>query len=665
VTAELSPGLVLGPTRRAETYLNKRRHDASMPAPVTGTFDAVLNRVASSQAFWLTPVLILQAILCLRMSPSIAALPVFVATALIYLTARRFFGQSGGLLAGLIFALSPATTFAAKFGTAQAVVVMAVAGAIFVATRPSHRLDDVAIVGTVLAMTTTVALLAVLVAVGLGSWHAIAHAVTSTDTSTGATITTVPHSSWMSVVVLMAGSVMAFVVLPVRRTLVVVTAAAALGSVAVAATWQSGAPPQTAIALSVAVLAPVLGGAAAWLVRRGPHLGMRAPAALIAGLLLLSTGMTAATQVIQSQAAAGPVIHAAPPAGGSLTHHAQTRSPQPRGSIGKAALLHPQQKYFGIFATKAPATLAPVHRIAAETGKQPNLDLYYQAWGTAAATGRTNFSTATAEHACNAGMLPMMTWESWNAVAPDRPNATNNWTQRQFAPSRITAGRYDAYIEATAKAISSLDCPIAVRFDQEMNGFWYPWGLGTLGMPGTAAHRAAAYVAMWRHVWQIFQDEGATNVIWVWSPNIQPVDYAGYPPLAASYPGRKYVDWVGIDGYYSPYPGLPDPRFHQVFGSTFELLKAFASDKPWLLAETAVSAGPNQPAQISDLLHHVASDNRLNGFVYFDSDKAHDRADWRFDSTDGASLRAFRRGIGRRIYASGTTPTRDHRTLSR
>ena len=198
----------------------------------------------------------------------------------------------------------------------------------------------------------------------------------------------------------------------------------------------------------------------------------------------------------------------------------------------------------------------------------------------------------------------------------------------------------------------SLNCPIALRFDQEVNGYWYPWGESTQGMPGTPTSRAKAYIRMWRHVWRIFQNQHANNVLWVWSPNFQGPKHPGVPALTTAYPGNKYVDWVGIDGYYYNTPGQ---TFKNLFGSTMHQLKPAAAHKPWFIAETGVGTYPNaseKPRQIKNLLASVAHRKKFNGFVYFNQFKPYDRSDWRFDSNQ-ASLKAFRAGIHRKIYASG------------
>jgi beta-mannanase len=322
------------------------------------------------------------------------------------------------------------------------------------------------------------------------------------------------------------------------------------------------------------------------------------------------------------------------------------------GSINKAALLHPKRKYYGIFTPTAPARMDSINTITKETGKQPNLDLYFQSWGAGAASGTANFRKKTAENACAQGMLPLYTWESWDTADKDSHGVVH-WAQPAFSPRKIANGVYDDYIRASAKAIGSLSCPLAIRFDQEFNGYWYPWGLATDGMRGTQARRAANYIAMWRHVWRIFHHQGASNVIWVWSPNIQSKKHPRYPDLSVSYPGDKFVDWVSIDGYY--YSQTDDNQhFADVFGPTMSQLDSVVPHKPRFIGETGVMSGSHKPAQITNLINRVAKADKLNGFVYFNQFKPYDRSDWRFDAPgDTASKNAFADAISNPKFANG------------
>ena len=101
----------------------------------------------------------------------------------------------------------------------------------------------------------------------------------------------------------------------------------------------------------------------------------------------------------------------------------------------------------------------------------------------------------------------------WNYLLQPKINSLRGF-QPAYRLSRIIDGDYDQYIKSWAEGIKALGFPIAIRFAHEMNGTWYPWCERTNG------NRPGQYVRAWRHVHDIFSEVGATNVTWVWSPNI-------------------------------------------------------------------------------------------------------------------------------------------------
>jgi hypothetical protein len=340
----------------------------------------------------------------------------------------------------------------------------------------------------------------------------------------------------------------------------------------------------------------------------------------------------------------------------SASSHASVPAASNHGAVAtahpsKSSLLHPKRKYYGIFDGSSPASLAPIDKIAGETGKKPNLVMWFQDWGSGAASGKVNFAPKAAEDACAAGILPLYTWESWNTAAHSS-NPSSPYAQPAFAAKRIVSGAYDSYIRNTAKAMRATHCPIVVRLDQEQNGYWYPWGLETTGM-GSLRDTAQEYVMMWRHVWRIFHNQGATNVLWMWSPNFQSRPGKGQPKLSKSYPGNKYVDWVGIDGYYVD---NPKQTFSKLFGPTVKQLTPVAASKPFIVAETAVGTGSTKPRQITNLLTSIAKSKRFNGFVYFDYYANGKRSYWPFQQT-AASLAAFKAGIDKSAFGAAKPGT--------
>jgi hypothetical protein len=264
-------------------------------------------------------------------------------------------------------------------------------------------------------------------------------------------------------------------------------------------------------------------------------------------------------------------------------------------------LLYPKKKFFGVAADGAPASLKPVDQFAAKAGKNPNLIEFYSAFG-------DQYEAQLVQKTWNAGALAYIAWE---------PMKTSL--------SSIAAGKYDAYIRQYADSVKQLNLPVAISFAHEMNGFWYPWG--------TKHATAKQFVSAWKHVHDIFAQEGATQVIWVWSPNaINPMPSVR---LAPYWPGDAYVDWVGVIGYY----GLYGPATYKtLYQPTMTQIRAFTR-KPFIIAETASEGGARKPADIADLFLGTAKHPDVIGFVWFNFLK---ETDWRITSSPEAAA-AFRR----------------------
>jgi mannan endo-1,4-beta-mannosidase len=158
-----------------------------------------------------------------------------------------------------------------------------------------------------------------------------------------------------------------------------------------------------------------------------------------------------------------------------------------------------------------------------------------------------------------------------------------------------------------------------------MNGHWYPWG--------TQKTKTKDFVAAWRHIHDVFAKAGATNVIWTWTPNV--VNYLRQSPLKPYWPGPGYVDWVGIDGYFTH---RGDQGFEGLFRRTLNEVKRFAAAKPVLIVETGSEPGSMRAKAVNELLSKVAEDPNIVGFVYFNSRGS---GDWVIDH-DARALQVFR-----------------------
>jgi len=112
--------------------------------------------------------------------------------------------------------------------------------------------------------------------------------------------------------------------------------------------------------------------------------------------------------------------------------------------------------------------------------------------------------------------------------------------------ARVAAGDDDSIIQAQAAAAKAYHHKIFLRYFWEFNlpaqskrSVCYD---PATDLPNNR-FSPALFKEAWRHIHRIYDQAGATNVIWVWNES-----GSGAAP-AEYYPGADYVDWVGIDYY--------------------------------------------------------------------------------------------------------------------
>lgn len=261
-----------------------------------------------------------------------------------------------------------------------------------------------------------------------------------------------------------------------------------------------------------------------------------------------------------------------------------------------------------------------------QVGRQPAIVLSYKNWSI------PPFYAPELDSVWGRGAMSMVTWEPQTAKGDAIPLR------------EIVDGRYDRYIRQSAEAAAEWGKPIMLRFAQEMNGRWYPWGIGVDG------NTARDFRQAWHHVYWVFRNHGAHNVKWVWSPN---EDAGGGHPLAVLYPGDEFVDWVGIDGFCWG-GSIGWPSFTTIFGNTYDRLVKLTS-KPIVIAETgAGEENGDKAAWIASALEREAPRfPHVRALAWFNDEDP--RADFRVDSSP-ASLSAYRKAISSPQYA-GTRAT--------
>lgn len=156
----------------------------------------------------------------------------------------------------------------------------------------------------------------------------------------------------------------------------------------------------------------------------------------------------------------------------------------------------------------------------------------YNAWGSKAEQA---FPALQAETILRLGSVPVITWEPWLSSFNEKeyPGIPPVEERDLGSLAAIAEGTYDRYIVKWAQAVKAFGAPVFLRLAHEMNDpYRYPWG--------PQNNKPNEFVDAWIHVHEIFSNEGANNVLWIWSP------HPSYGYFDAFYPGEDYVDYVGL-----------------------------------------------------------------------------------------------------------------------
>lgn len=123
--------------------------------------------------------------------------------------------------------------------------------------------------------------------------------------------------------------------------------------------------------------------------------------------------------------------------------------------------------------------------------------------------------------------IPMITWEPWvNSFEGEI-------TKGKHLYELISEGYFDQYIAEFAEKLKKLHRPVFLRFAHEFDNPFYPWFVS--GNDASLRFKKA-----WIHTYEIFMNNDATNVIWIWNPWKS-------ENVTSFYPGQEYVDWIGVN----------------------------------------------------------------------------------------------------------------------
>jgi hypothetical protein len=228
-----------------------------------------------------------------------------------------------------------------------------------------------------------------------------------------------------------------------------------------------------------------------------------------------------------------------------------------------------------------------------------------------------------------------------------------SWDMGSTTAHRFTvwsSGRYDAYLRKIGRAAAAYPYQIYVRPWPEMNADWVPFqptNAGTRPAGGTPAQ----FIKAWRHVVDTVRAAGGTNIRWVFNPTVDV--YPGTTSVRAIWPGRQWVDVLGIDGYN--WGNVPRWRtFNELYATQYKRLTSldptrpvwvceFASREPTVDDGAPVDVAHDKGRWLSEVFS-TKGFSRVQALVAFDLRK---ERDWRVASSTSA-LRTTRQALASR-----------------
>jgi hypothetical protein len=190
----------------------------------------------------------------------------------------------------------------------------------------------------------------------------------------------------------------------------------------------------------------------------------------------------------------------------------------------------------------------------------------------------------------------------------------------------ILDGEHDDLIRRQARAVRKVRRPVLLRMRWEMD------------RPNLRATMwsGADYVAAWRYVREIFRQERAKNISWVWCPTAEGFIRGDAP---AFYPGDDQVDWTCVDVYagerFAPIGTLMEPF----------LRWAARHPKPIVIGEFGVAkawGSAGRAAWLRDAERTFKANPQIKAITYFESDPEGNGPTKQFQLTgDRAAFKAF------------------------
>lgn len=181
----------------------------------------------------------------------------------------------------------------------------------------------------------------------------------------------------------------------------------------------------------------------------------------------------------------------------------------------------------------------------------------------------------------------------------------------------VLDGTRDDYIHQFAKDLKAFGHPFIFRLNNEMNSDWTSYGGAAI------LNEPELFKKVWVHIYEIFEQEGVDNAIWIFNPNDRNSPPNEYNHFINYYPGNKYVQMFGITGYntgtyYADVFGEDWREFKDIYDNVYKECYPYFYEFPWMITEfSSSSVGGDKPQWIERMFEEIGNYPNLKIAVWF------------------------------------------------
>jgi len=280
------------------------------------------------------------------------------------------------------------------------------------------------------------------------------------------------------------------------------------------------------------------------------------------------------------------------------------------------------------------------------------------------------FPTSDVQALWRAGYVPQI--RLYNVPVQDYAPGSQPVPPGPISNSDIAAGKHDVELRRFAAAARATNIPIEFDYDAEMQAA-HPWGGRFDGGGATAGYGDPLwpdgpehYRDAYRRIIDIFRQEGATNVTFLFQTNT--ID-GGYVPgsywepweaMRFYYPGDDYIDWLGLSAYSEPLfnVGAPQSFRSKLLGGSPSYEGSYAEitalgSKPLMINEMGLYRMPSEQSKAqwvedASVVLQSGAFPRIKGIVWWAQNKGGDYD--AYPSTSPTFLDGYKRAFDQPFY---------------